>query len=890
MRGHLLLLLMIGAVAADASLPPAPSRAASLSERPDTAAHVIRMTAAQVMSWQEKDTTVFDLRGGAGVYQGGFGVTGNRLLVWFRETGAGSQKQGRVEVYAGIGSVVSRQGKTETRGTETLLRLATSVGIIIEGSLLPAGDEIGKDSFVIRAGDFRLRGPQAAVPVKGPALSEIRYSAEEMVAEDLQAGAAAVTLHGNADVRFQNIVLSADTIRLRAGGAGEGPERARLNSLYAEGAVDLARGTGRITADSLYLDLLNERGLVMDARSRFYIPSRDVSVQVHADALRQLDRFHFEVDGRGYVTTSAFAKPHYRIEGRRIRMVRSEAPAERGAKAEQAAESIAPAKVDRERMVVSSWHNLLYLGPVPVLYWPYVAQDVRKAGFALKSLKVGHSSNLGTYARAKWDLYDLGIYANDWSELTLRTDAFSARGLGAGLDFSYRTPARRGLVRGYYINDTAEDDDRNLPVPRNRRGELTIRHREFLPDHFRLDLELGYLSDRQFLRTYDRKEFDQGKDRETQVFLSRPYNNMMLTAQLKGRLNDFHNKVERQSAAFHLIGQPLFDSRLVWTSHMDISRMRVRTDNDLGLANEDPVTRFDTAIELSIPFSAGPVRLDPYIWNEVTTFSRELRSEDPRFRGASAFGARAAANFYRTFDVHSDLFDVDRLRHVLTPTVDYSNGYMVSRSPGYFVQHDEIDALDTLHRTTLGLHNRMQTYRHVDDVRQQVDFLTFDVDYTVHQRDAGADRGLDDFLEASACWRVTEQIELSSEDNRYNTDERRFDALNGGLELRFLRPVLFGLGHTYYVDVTDAAEPTHSVSSCSIVWQPEFSRWRTEIATTYDFQARRRPGDTKDPRKLGTGIRFIRKLEGWEVTLGADLNHGRASETRFSISVRPPGG
>ncbi len=913
MRAGKLPILWCFFAAVAAHLPPGACAAIVAAPKLEPLAEhvqVIHVEAQEVVRWQEGDASLLYLRGGARIYQGTDRIVGPRLLAWFEEALEQGRSAGALEVYAETSSILRREKATTRIDQPTLFRLVSSEGITLRAQELLSGDAPVMDEFLLRALAFR-RGKSPPERLAQALPRHIRPSAEEMTFTELTAEGGTMALRGNAQIISRDLSLRADAVRLRIRFREPGFQSMEIESIYAEGVVDLRREREHITAEAIYLDLRTEEGLALNARVRVYDPEREIPLQFCADVVRELSRYRFVVEGRGYFTTSKFAVPHYRIEGAEIEMVRGPGidRLREGKKLEEKARAREPSDrrlVPRsepllrrvvpeapEGLVVSSRNNIFYIESIPIFYWPYVAKDVRAGAFLIRRAQVGGSSNLGNFLKAEWNLYDLGIYFNEWnewSELTLRTDGFSSRGLGLGLDFEYEGASRFGFARTYYIHDTADEDDRGLPTPRDDRGEVTLRHREFLPGGWRADLEIGYLSDRRFLRTYDREEFDEAKDRETRLFLSRTSSNTMLTAQAQERLNDFQNYVERYSLAYHVIGQRPFGTPLLWTSHSDLSRLELRTDRALGLADPGHLVRLDTAHELSVPIQLGPVRTDPFAWGDLTAFSEQAGDEDSVLRGAAAFGVRAATNFYRTYDARSNMFRVDRLRHFITPTAEYTNRWEVTRSPAHFVQHDEIDALDEQHRARFGIRNRLQTYRFIEGKRQPVDFVNLDVDYALHLSDTGAERGLDDYVEASARWRVTEQVHIATEDNRFNTEDGRLEELSGEIALNLWQPLRISLIHKYFLDLTEVGEPSHSISSLRVAYQPWFSRWRVEASTAYDFRARRRLGDTKDPNRLGSGLYFTRELEGWEVTVGVEFNQGRADETILAFNVSPPGG
>ena len=854
---------------------------------------MIRIRADRITRWREGDASLTDLRGNAQIFQGLTFVRASRLFVRFTQIKKDGRTAGFLEVYGTAGTRYQNESKATTAGRPLVFHLTTSAGIVLEGETA-FGYAPPEDGFLHHARTVLNSKPGTALPAELPDdfFGEVRPSAEEMAMVDLTDEGVTITLRGNARVAARDFLLSADAIRIRVGFRGGRFKSPLLLSIYAEGVVDLNRAEQRITASALYLDAIEEEGLALDARVRVVAPDLDVPAQVYADVVRQTSRYRFTCEGPGFFSTSQFARPHYRIEGKKLEMVRG--PGwhrwrERDEVREKADTDEAGKPAAPESVVVSSRSNVVYVESLPVFYWPYIAKDVTTGAFLLRSLEVGDSSNLGTFVKAGWNLYDLGLLYNEWSELTLRTDFYSERGAGLGLDFEYEGDKRHGFARVYYIRDGADEDDRNLPNRMKSRGEITWRHREELPYDITADVELGRVSDRNFLRTYDREEYDEAKDRETTIFLSRADENQLITAQSKVRVNHFQNAVDRQSAAYHVIGEPLFYTPFLWTSHNEVAHLPLRTDDALNLPGTNSVARMDTAHELSRPFQAGPVRFDPYLWGDLTFFSDQANRSDGVVRGATAAGTRAASNFYRTYDVQNERLGIDRLRHVITPTAEYENLWGVSKSSSRLIQQDETDAVDKQHRLSTGLHNRLQTHRYVKGRRQTIDFLTFDLDYVFRFNNPRYEGPDDDTVESNLRWEFNENITFASTDNKFNVNRGKIERLNGAITLDYWRPFEVTFSQDYYADSEAARRWKHLVSRVTVSYQPVYSRWRVDFSTGYDFRARRQPGDTKDPKRLGTSLFFCRQLDDWELKFGGDFHLGRASETKLTVKLVAPG-
>ena len=861
----------------------------SLGERE----HVVRLHATTIVRWRQGEVTFADLRGSAQVYQGVSALRAPRILVRFTTVEKDTRTLALIEAYADSGARFLAHGTTVSADRPNVFRLTTSAGVLLQGEE-SIGDAPPEDSFLLRAIAYLNTQPGGKLPEDVPEsiMGEIRPSAEEMVMADLTDDGMVITLQGNAHIAGRDFYLSADAIRLRVGFQGGRFKNPRMLSIYAEGVADLRRGTEHITADSLYLDMLGEEAIALEARLRGLAPKKDVPVQFHAGVVRQVSRYRFVCESPGFFSTSQFATPHYRVEGRRPEVVRG--PGwhrwrERDAEEAKAEGDTLEQSDLPESAVITSRGNFVYVESIPVFYWPFIAKDVTTGAFLIRSLEYGNSSNLGTTVKAAWNLYDLGILYNDWSELSLYTDWYSERGFGIGARFDYEGDNRQGFAKFYYISDSSDMDDRGLPTPVKSRGEITWRHRENLPYDIVADVDISRVSDRNFLRIYDREEWDEAKDREATLFLSRTDANRLVTAQWTSRIDHYRNTVERQTIGFHTIGEPVFDTPLLWTSHTEVGRLNLRTDDDLNLNSPDAVARYDSAHELSWPFEVGPVRLDPFVWGDLSYFSDQQGSNHSVARAAGAAGLRAAMNFYRTFDIQSDTFALDGVRHILTPTLEYRNLWGVTQAPQRLVQHDEIDAVGKDNTLRAGIHNRFQTHRYIDGKREITDFLSADLDYLGRYRKTLYNRDDDDKLEANLEWRADENITFTSSDNRVNLECGDVERLNGAVTLSYWRPFEVTLSQSYYIDTQVAGRPEHVVSGLTLKYQPVYSRWRVELTTSRDFRAKRQAGDTKSPDDLNASIYFYRQLDDWELALGVDLNVGRAGDAAVTAKLTPPG-
>jgi hypothetical protein len=855
------------------------------------------LRAASAFRWVKDQTTFIDLRGDARLFQGETFIRAPRLLVRMRTRVERGVAIARISVFASAGaSYQAEAGHKQTTRKPTVFRITARAGIILSEPLV-IGDPPGQDTFTERAHAAFDAKAGAVLPAGIPEgfIGEMRPSAEEFIIANDKDKGAAITLRGNAEIAGEGFYLAADTIRIRFHPTGEErpseSSRPSVHTIYAEGAVDLHRGTQRITANAIFLNVTDEEALALEARIRISAPSDNlpVTVQFYADTLRQISLHRFRCESPGWFSTSKYARPAVRVQSNHIDIIRG--PGAHKLR-EAAKQNNKPSNPGADSVVVMGRNNWVTVGSIPVLYWPYLANDVTTGTFLLKGGEVGDSSNMGTTIKAEWDLYDLGILNNDWSELSLFTDYYSERGFGIGSLFDYKTSDRHGFIKGYYINDTASEDDRNLPKPETSRGQLTWRHRERnLPLGFEGDIEYGLLSDMNYLRIYDRDEYDDAKDHETTIFLQRPDENHLFTAQSKIRINDHENTVERQALGYHIIGQPdtWFGSDAYWTSHNEAALLRLRPRSGTPAAKSDVVGRVNSDNELSYPINTGPIRWVPYARGGLTLFSEEATDSSATLRTNTGFGLRASTNIYRTFMAQCESLDIDGVRHILTPTFDYENLFHVSGRPSDFIQHDTVDALDDQHRIRFGLHNRLQTHRWQNGRREVVDFLTFDLDF-VHQINNPSWMGNEDtLLEGNFEWRISEYVTLSSTDDRLNLDNGDIERLNGTIAVNLFKPLSVTLTQEHYLDTAVAGKPDHNVTRVGFSYQPEFSRWRVDMSVGHDWTVDKQAGDTRDPADLDGTLAIHRQFDDWAMVFELEINTGRRGDNAFTVRLVPPG-
>ena len=497
---------------------------------------------------------------------------------------------------------------------------------------------------------------------------------------------------------------------------------------YLRGDVVLTQGERMVRADEIYYDFRNSRALMLDAVVRTMAAGRNLPIYVRAEQVRQLSQSEYAAR-KAVVSTSEFYTPHIHLGAEEIKMT-----------------DVTPR--DASGNVVGVMAGLyemrdvtLNAEGVPFFYWPYAKGDFQQSETAIRGLRFAFSDDFGATFEAKWYLFNLlGLEKPQGVDAILRTDYYSKRGPGAGLDVDYELENRYGLIRTYNMHDHGEDNlgpFRESEPEENDRGRFLVRHREILPDNWELTLEASWISDPTFLEEYFNAEFEEGKEQETVVYLKKQENNWALTALGQWRILDFLTQTEHfPDVAFHLIGEPIGDIGSYYNeSHIGFARYRPDDrrffDGDRFFDNTestDIVFRTETRNEFDAPIKLGFANIVPFVtgragyW-DASPFAGSL---DRMFGTA---GVKTGSQIWRLFeDVNSSLLDVNGVRHILKPEATAWASGSTKDSIQLTPFQAGVEDIDDFYGSSLALRQRWQTKRGGPGRWRVVDWITFDVE------------------------------------------------------------------------------------------------------------------------------------------------------------------
>jgi hypothetical protein len=627
-----------------------------------------------------------------------------------------------------------------------------------------------------------------------------------------------------------------------------------VTAAYLEGDVRITytparrlSGEQRLQADRVYYEFTTDRAVLTDAVVTAFDPTRNLPIIVRADNVRQLAVGEYRADDVE-LSTSAFAVPSYSIAAERAYVRQEDTNDPRYG----------------TRTTFSTRDATPRMFGVPFFYWPAASGTVTERGMPLRALAIENSNRFGTGVRTEWGLFEtLGQLPPRDLDLSYRLDYLSERGPAAGIHSNYRggfvsETTRQGWnfegeFDAYGIYDEGEDDlgRRRIDVepPDEWRGRVLWEHQHFFPQDWQAQVRAGFTSDATFLEQFFEQDFDEGLPHDVSLYLKRQRDTEAFTILLSLQPNDFVTTADQLQEQFEVerlpeigyyrVGDSFGDDRFTFYSANTVAGLKF-SDNDATLAeqgfrtdfgpgipsqgytgvDDDTTWRGDFRQEIAYPLSAGQFKVLPYVMARFTPYS-ESPDGDNVNRILAGGGARVTTAFWKVDDTaRSDLFDVNRLRHVVEPEIHVFASAMSTDREDVFVYDEGVDAVNDVIAVQLALRQRWQTKRGGPGRWRSVDFFTLNVEanFFANQPD-------DEFLEpevfrglffpslpeasiprnslnADALWRISDTTAVLA-DAQYNLDEMSLATTSIGLAVQRDTRMAYFVGARYIGEINE---------------------------------------------------------------------------------------
>jgi LPS-assembly protein len=392
---------------------------------------------------------------------------------------------------------------------------------------------------------------------------------------------------------------------------------------------------------------------------------------------------------------------------------------------------------------VVAHHTMLYLGEVPVFYFPYFTKNLKAQSSAF-TVTPGYRSIFGPYLLGRYNWY-----LNDEFDGSFHLDYRERRGAGLGPTANYHLGRwGDGEFRYYYLHD--DDPNASAPngaLPENRQ-RVYLAYQANPATNLTIKSLVRYQADTNIVREFFESEYRENPQPNTYLEVNKFWQNFSLNAYAQPRVNDFLETVERLPDV-RLTGfrQQLGATPLYYESETSAGYYRrlFAETNSVASGLDYEAARADTYHQLTVPQTFfGWLNFSPRVGGRFTYYSQASGPggvTEEQSRGVFNTGAELSFKASRLWpEVQNNSLQMDGLRHIVQPSLNYVYVPRPNVLPYQLPQFDTelpslrllpleypdynaIDSIDSENVVRLGLGQKLQTKRN----GEVVDFANWNV-------------------------------------------------------------------------------------------------------------------------------------------------------------------
>lgn len=401
------------------------------------------------------------------------------------------------------------------------------------------------------------------------------------------------------------------------------------------------------------------------------------------------------------VTPDDVSEPQFKIRAKRLKMV--------------------PGKSLEARDAV------VYLGPVPVMYYPYYKRNLERHPNNWV-LAPGYRSLYGPYLLTRYNWY-----GSEQLSGAVNLDYREKRGVGLGPDLKYDLGrAGQGDFSYYYLHDDKPGTDPAGEPIRDDRHRLNFTHQATLRTNLTAKIVVREQSDAYIVRDFIEDEYRKNIQPRSFLEVNQAWPNFSLDVMAQPQINTFFETVERlPDVKLSAIRQQLGVSPFYYEGENSAGYFRYRyADTRL---NDYAAFRGDSYHQIVLPLTwFGWLNVTPRAGGRFTYYSEAEgvgTTTTEQTRGVFNTGAEVSTKFSRLWGgTRSRFWEVNGLRHIFEPSVNYvyvpdpnvlppQLPQFDSELPSFrllpieYPDYNAIDSIDSQNVLRLGLRNKLQTKR-----------------------------------------------------------------------------------------------------------------------------------------------------------------------------------
>ena len=396
---------------------------------------------------------------------------------------------------------------------------------------------------------------------------------------------------------------------------------------------------------------------------------------------------------RGYMTTCDLNIPHWRFTAKKVSIYTGD-------------------KIVAKNIVMR-------VGKAPIFYIPYYSHSLKDDAPPIE-LAPGKSKEWGGYALFRYR-YHLDEERKHKGRVIL--DWYQKRGIGTGL--TYVTEDKnygKLLAKGYFIQDDIYKLDAREKLFSMYPERSSLPEKRLEDDRYKMQLayswepteklsiktEFNRFSDPYFMRDFFEREYDVAPTDKTYMLIDYSLSNSALSLLGENKVNPYESGIEYlPQMEYNFFTQELAESNFYIKSDNKIGYLRQVT----AYSDKYPkAVRINSDSSLSYSNRFGWFTVDPFVGAQVTYYSTDAIDQKDLTRVFFKSGANVTTKLYRVFDGEWNWFGekIDKLRHVMTPEIEYVYNNDPTIANTNILQFDEVDSAVRAETMTFTFKNKLQ--------------------------------------------------------------------------------------------------------------------------------------------------------------------------------------
>ena len=274
--------------------------------------------------------------------------------------------------------------------------------------------------------------------------------------------------------------------------------------IYMEGNIVFRQGERTIYADRMYYNVPNRTGTILNAEILTPVPNYEGMLRLKSEMIQQTGQDSYYAQN-SFITSSRMGEPGYRLQSGDVVFEDIQSPMIDPMSGQVLRDPMTNQEIVEHNRMATSSNNFLFIGPVPVFYWPVFSTNLEEPTYYIRRARVKNDQVYGMQILTNLERIRVAgrakaaarhRFGSQFRLLGIKGFWRTAAAFTYNLPGIFEMPGQVGGLFDYWgIPDHGKDNlgvDRSSLTPEKfYRFRMFWQHRQMLPEDWQLSAELG---------------------------------------------------------------------------------------------------------------------------------------------------------------------------------------------------------------------------------------------------------------------------------------------------------------------------------------------------------------------------------------------------------------